>query len=103
VQGVTINDIPFTVIGVLTSAGSDSSTNLDDQAIVPTSTAASQLVAQLRLIDLHRGALVVDPVGGLREANDQLLNRLTASWRRSPNTNQGGLFGGGSPHVVTRR
>ncbi len=33
-QSVTINSIPFTVIGVLKSAGSDSSTNLDDQAIV---------------------------------------------------------------------
>jgi putative ABC transport system permease protein len=44
-QSVTINSIPFTVIGVLKSAGSDSSTNLDDQAIIPLSTEATQLSA----------------------------------------------------------
>ncbi|MCK9902963.1 ABC transporter permease [Frankia sp. Cpl3] len=42
-QSVTINNIAFTVIGVLDSAGSDSSSNLDDQAIVPMSTGASRL------------------------------------------------------------
>lgn len=42
-QSVTINNIPFTVVGVLDSAGSDSSNNLDDQAIVPMSTGASRL------------------------------------------------------------
>jgi putative ABC transport system permease protein len=44
-QSVTINSIPFTVIGVLKSAGSDSSSNLDDQAIVPLSTMISRLSA----------------------------------------------------------
>jgi putative ABC transport system permease protein len=43
-QTVTINNIPFQVVGVLTSAGSDSTTNLDDQAIVPISTAAQRIV-----------------------------------------------------------
>jgi putative ABC transport system permease protein len=43
-QTVTINNVPFQVIGVLTSAGSDSTTNLDDQAIVPISTAANRIV-----------------------------------------------------------
>ncbi|MGH8962350.1 MAG: ABC transporter permease [Jatrophihabitantaceae bacterium] len=43
-QSVTINSVPFEVIGVLTSAGSDSTTNLDDQAIVPLNTAAQQIV-----------------------------------------------------------
>src|SRR6202046_1471647 len=37
-QDVTINSVPYQVIGVLTPAGSDSTTNLDDQAIVPIST-----------------------------------------------------------------
>ena len=41
---VTINGIDFTVVGVLTSAGSDSSSNLDDQALVPVSTSANRLV-----------------------------------------------------------
>jgi putative ABC transport system permease protein len=44
-QSVTINSIPFTVIGVLKSAGSDSTSNLDDQAIVPLSTMISRLSA----------------------------------------------------------
>jgi putative ABC transport system permease protein len=43
-QSVTINSVPYQVIGVLTSAGSDSTTNLDDQAIVPLSTAAQRIV-----------------------------------------------------------
>ena len=43
-QSVTINGVPYQVIGVLTSAGSDSTTNLDDQAILPLSTASQRLV-----------------------------------------------------------
>ena len=43
-QSVTINGIPFSVIGILNSAGSDSTSNLDDQALVPISTAASRLI-----------------------------------------------------------
>jgi len=43
-QSVVISDKTFQVIGVLDSAGSDSSSNLDDVAIVPFSTAASVLV-----------------------------------------------------------
>jgi len=43
-QSVTINSVPYEVVGVLTSAGSDSTTNLDDQAIVPLSTAAQRIV-----------------------------------------------------------
>jgi putative ABC transport system permease protein len=42
-QSVTINSIPFTVVGVLKSAGSDSTSNLDDQALVPISTMISRL------------------------------------------------------------
>jgi len=41
---VTINGIDFTVVGVLESAGSDASANLDDQALVPLSTSANRLV-----------------------------------------------------------
>jgi putative ABC transport system permease protein len=43
-QSVTINSVPYQVVGVLTSAGSDSTTNLDDQAIMPISTAAQRVV-----------------------------------------------------------
>ena len=43
-QVVTINNLPFTVIGVLAPAGSNTTTNLDDQAIVPVTTLANELV-----------------------------------------------------------
>jgi len=43
-QSVTINSVPYEVVGVLTSAGSDSTTNLDDQAVVPMSTASQRIV-----------------------------------------------------------
>jgi putative ABC transport system permease protein len=43
-QSVTINSVPYEVVGVLTSAGSDSTSNLDDQAIVPFSTASQRIV-----------------------------------------------------------
>jgi putative ABC transport system permease protein len=42
-QSVTINSVPYQVVGVLTSAGSNSTSNLDDQAIVPISTAAERI------------------------------------------------------------
>ncbi|RIJ71357.1 ABC transporter permease [Nakamurella silvestris] len=42
-QTVTINNISFQVVGVLASAGSNASSNLDDQALVPMSTAANRL------------------------------------------------------------
>jgi putative ABC transport system permease protein len=43
-QTVTISNLQFTVIGVLASAGTNSSTDLDDTAIVPLATATNQLV-----------------------------------------------------------
>ncbi|HZZ95863.1 MAG TPA: ABC transporter permease [Jatrophihabitantaceae bacterium] len=44
-QTVTIDDIQFSVVGVLRSAGSDSSSNLDDTAIIPLSTEVQRLSA----------------------------------------------------------
>jgi putative ABC transport system permease protein len=42
-QTVNINGVPFRVSGVMTSAGSSSSTNQDDMAVVPVTTAQNQL------------------------------------------------------------
>jgi putative ABC transport system permease protein len=42
-QSVTVNNIPFSIVGVLTAAGSTSTTNLDDQALVPLQTAVTRL------------------------------------------------------------
>ncbi len=43
-QTVTINDIPFQVIGELTPIGSSSTENQDDTAIVPITTAQTRLI-----------------------------------------------------------
>ncbi|MDQ6716047.1 MAG: ABC transporter permease, partial [Actinomycetota bacterium] len=42
-QTVTINSSPFTVIGILDTQGSSSSTNLDDQVVMPMTTYASRV------------------------------------------------------------
>jgi putative ABC transport system permease protein len=42
-QSVTISNTPYTVVGVLKSAGSSSTSNLDDQAIVPLTTATTRI------------------------------------------------------------
>ncbi|WP_045875155.1 ABC transporter permease [Pseudofrankia sp. DC12] len=42
-QAVTVAGVPMTVVGVLNSAGSSASTNEDDQAVVPISTAADRI------------------------------------------------------------
>ncbi|HEX2903244.1 MAG TPA: ABC transporter permease [Jatrophihabitans sp.] len=42
-QNVVISNTPYTVIGVLKSAGSSSTSNLDDQAIVPLTTATDRI------------------------------------------------------------
>ncbi|HEY3436545.1 MAG TPA: ABC transporter permease [Actinotalea sp.] len=43
-QTVTIAGTQFSVVGVLASAGADSSTNLDDLAVIPLTTVSEQLV-----------------------------------------------------------
>lgn len=43
-QTVTISGIQFTVVGILASAGTNSTADLDDTAIVPLTTATNQLV-----------------------------------------------------------
>jgi putative ABC transport system permease protein len=43
-QQVTIDGTAYSVVGVLQSAGSSSSTNLDDLAVIPISTAATELI-----------------------------------------------------------
>ena len=78
-QSVTINSIPFTVIGVLTSAGSDSSSNLDDQAIVPMSTGAIRLFGGTTRNSVSSIYIEARSSSSLsaayQEATNQLLNR----------------------------
>ena len=42
-QTVTINSQPFTVVGVLASAGSNSTSNLDDEAVMPITALANDI------------------------------------------------------------
>ena len=42
-QTINVSGVPLTVIGVMATAGSSSSTNLDDMAVVPITTAQQQL------------------------------------------------------------
>jgi putative ABC transport system permease protein len=78
-QSVTINSIPFTVVGVLNSAGSDSSSNLDDQALVPLSTAATRLFGgstRNAVQSIYLEARSPSTLSAAyQEANSELLNR----------------------------
>ncbi|MCW2494597.1 ABC transporter permease [Jatrophihabitans sp.] len=78
-QTVTINSIPFTVVGVLTSAGSDSSSDLDDQALVPLATMTSRLSASTGRNSLSSIYLTASSNSTIsaayQEANALLLNK----------------------------
>jgi putative ABC transport system permease protein len=82
-QSVSVNGIPFTVIGVLASAGSSSTTNLDDQAIVPLSTAATRIFGGSTRSSVQAIYVQARSSGSLspayQEANQQLLNRHQVS------------------------
>ncbi len=75
-QTVTVNDIPMQVIGELTAIGSSSSTNDDDTAVVPITTAQTRLiggssrssVSNIYLEAADRGALSA----AYQEANAEL-------------------------------
>jgi putative ABC transport system permease protein len=70
---VRINNIPFEVIGVLTSRGSNGFQDQDDTLFVPLTTARSRLVGR-------RNATVPDAVGslGLRIADDVSMDEVQA-------------------------
>ena len=76
---VTIGSTPFTVIGVLASAGTSSSaTNQDDQAVVPISTAADRLFGgstRTSVQSIYVEAASSDSLSAAyQEANTELLN-----------------------------
>jgi putative ABC transport system permease protein len=84
-QTVTINSVPYEVVGVLTSAGSDSTTNLDDQAIVPMSTASQRIVGGTNRTSVQTIYVKADSPGRLSAAYQetnailQYRHQLTAS------------------------
>ncbi len=78
-QVVTINSIDFSVIGVLAPAGSDASANLDDQALIPLSTAADRVIggADRRSVStIYLQAASADQLSAGYQEADALLRSL---------------------------
>jgi len=84
-QGVSIDGTSFEVVGVLASAGSDSSSNLDDIAVAPISTVANVLVGGTSASSVStiylQAASAEQLAAAYQEAQTVLLNRhgITAS------------------------
>lgn len=78
-QSVTIANTPYTVIGVLKSAGSSSTSNLDDQAIVPLTTATTRIFGGSTRNSVQSIYVEAKSSGALsaayQEATGALLNR----------------------------
>ena len=74
---VTIGSTPFSVVGVLTSAGASAAQNQDDQAIVPLSTAADRLIGgttRTSVQSIYLEATASDTLSAAyQEANQELL------------------------------
>ena len=75
---VDIGNTPFTVIGVLASAGASAAQNQDDQAVVPISTAADRLIGgqtRTSVQQIYVEAASSDSLSAAyQEANAELLN-----------------------------
>jgi putative ABC transport system permease protein len=73
-ETVNIGDIPFTVIGVLNMAGSSSSTNEDDLAVIPITTAESEFTGSSSVSTIYLEASSQSTMGAAdTEATDELL------------------------------
>ena len=73
-QTVNIGNIPFTVAGVLNSAGSSSSTNEDDLAVIPITTAESEFTGSTSVSTIYLEASSQSTMGAAdTEATDELL------------------------------
>jgi putative ABC transport system permease protein len=82
-QYVTISGTPYQVIGVLASAGSDSTTNLDDQAIMPFSTVSQRIVGGTNRTSVQaiyvKAASASQLAGAYQETQTILQNRHATS------------------------
>ena len=73
-ETVDIGNIPFTIIGVLNSAGSSSSTNEDDLAVIPITTAQSEFLGTSSVSTIYLEAASQSTMGAAdNEATDELL------------------------------
>ena len=75
-QTVSINGTEFQVIGVLASQGASGSSDLDDTAIVPMSTAANQLVGGASRNSVSTIYIEAASGSGLAAANQEATNLL---------------------------
>ena len=75
---VTIANTPFTVVGLLTSAGASAAQNQDDQAVVPISTASDRLfggATRTSVQSIYVEATTSDTLSAAyQEANAELMN-----------------------------
>ncbi|HEX4705188.1 MAG TPA: ABC transporter permease [Pseudonocardiaceae bacterium] len=75
---VAIGNTPFTVVGILTSAGASAAQNQDDQAVVPISTAADRVFGgstRTSVQSIYVEATSSDTLSAAyQEANQELLN-----------------------------
>jgi putative ABC transport system permease protein len=78
---VTINNTPFDVVGVLASAGTSSSQNEDDQAVVPISTAADRLTGGANRTSVQSIYLEATTSGTLSAAYQEATQELLALHR----------------------
>jgi putative ABC transport system permease protein len=76
-RSVTIGNTPFTVVGVLASAGTAAAQNEDDQAVVPISTASDRLIGganRTSVQSIYLAATTSDTLSAAyQEANSELL------------------------------
>jgi putative ABC transport system permease protein len=73
-QTIDIGTVPFTVIGVLNSEGSSASTNEDDLAVVPITTAQEVLTGSSSVSTIYLEAASSSVMGAAyNEADDELL------------------------------
>ncbi len=70
-ETVDIGNIPFTIIGVLNSAGSSSSTNEDDLAVIPITTAQSEFLGTSSVSTIYLEAVLAIDNGRCRLRGDR--------------------------------
>jgi putative ABC transport system permease protein len=75
-QTIDANGVPFTVIGTLTSAGSSASTNEDDMALIPITTAEQQLFSGTSATSVSTIYVEADSAAGLNGAYQETMDLL---------------------------
>jgi macrolide transport system ATP-binding/permease protein len=84
-QTIQINHIPFTVIGVLPSKGSDGQQDMDDRVVIPLQTAMYRVLGQQYVGWIDVTSVSSDEV----EATQKQLLDLTHEWPQIPNVTNG--------------